>query len=80
MNTVKYYRKICNLTQEDIAKKMGMSVNSYSNKELGKSQFTKEEMISFEKIVCQTVSNISILDIFFTDKLQKLQIKSEVNR
>lgn len=45
LQTVLYgLRKERGLTQKELSKKMGISEVSYRNKELGKSEFTQDEM------------------------------------
>lgn len=59
MQTVLYgLRKKRGLTQKELSEKMGISEASYRNKELGKNEFTQDEMF--------------FLSIFFNTKMDKI--------
>ncbi|MBS4751001.1 helix-turn-helix transcriptional regulator [Carnobacteriaceae bacterium zg-ZUI78] len=51
-------RKINGLTQEELAKKMNISVVSFRNKELGKSEFTQDEMFFLSNFFNKSVDEI----------------------
>ena len=52
MQTVLYgLRKERGLTQKELAQKMGISEVSYRNKELGKSEFTQDEMFFLSRFL-----------------------------
>lgn len=42
-------RKLANLTQEDVAKILGINRQSYTNKETGKYPFTLDEMFKLSQ-------------------------------
>jgi putative transcriptional regulator len=44
------------LTQEEMAKKLGISLRSYSNKENGKTDFTASELIKISEITKTPIS------------------------
>ena len=47
MNLVSMYRRMTGKSQKYFASKLGILVNSYANKEKGKTQFTQKEMELF---------------------------------
>lgn len=53
------------LTQEQMGKKLGMSKQSYHNKEIGKYSFSDSEKVDFKNLLLPIFPNISIEDIFF---------------
>lgn len=59
------YRRLTGLTQENMAKIIGISLSSYKMKEKGLSEFKHSEMIKFYKVVQSVNPNISFEDIFF---------------
>ncbi|MCT1926331.1 helix-turn-helix transcriptional regulator [Staphylococcus pasteuri] len=66
MNKVLGYRKMLNFTQQQMAKKLKISEQAYRNKEKGKSEFKKEEMITFKNLlVSNGMKNVMLDDIFF---------------
>lgn len=65
MNKVLGYRKMLNFTQQQMAKELKISEQSYRNKEKGKTEFKKEEMLTFKNIlISKGVTNITLDDIF----------------
>lgn len=68
---LKDYRVSKGYTQKDMAKFLGISQQSYSNKELGKRDFTIKELIAIEKII-----GIGIADIYI--ELNK-EIENKLN-
>lgn len=68
MNKVKGYRNMANLTQEEMAKALNISVVSYNLKEKGEREFTQSEMVAFvEKI--KTVVPSATLDLIFMENM-----------
>ncbi|WP_267239860.1 helix-turn-helix transcriptional regulator [Staphylococcus aureus] len=66
MNKVLGYRKMLNFTQQQMAKELKISEQSYRNKEKGKTEFKKEEMLTFKSIlISKGMTNITLDDIFF---------------
>ncbi|HBC8076304.1 TPA: hypothetical protein KE315_002497 [Staphylococcus aureus] len=66
MNKVLGYRKMLNFTQQQMAKELKISEQSYRNKEKGKTEFKKEEMLTFKNIlISKGMTNITLDDIFF---------------
>ena len=72
MNLVVSYRRMTGKSQSYFASVLGISINSYANKENGKTQFTKNEMELFHKEMKKYINSISIEDIFFSNSLQKI--------
>ena len=58
--------------QTYFANVLGNSLNSYANKEKGRTQFTQKEMELFYREVKKYIKNISVEDIFFSQELQKI--------
>ncbi|PQC32084.1 helix-turn-helix transcriptional regulator [Enterococcus mundtii] len=79
MNKVSKLRKFSGLTQRELAKILDISLQSYSRKELGKTPFTDLEKIKLKKIFESDFPQITIDEIFFTEKVSKVEIK-EVKR
>lgn len=63
-NNIKIYRALHSLKQEDISKKLGITLGTYSLKESGKAQFTLGEA----KIIAD-LFNKTIDEIFFENKV-----------
>lgn len=62
---IRGYRNMLGLTQEQMGKKLGMSKQSYHNKEIGKYSFSDSEKVDFKNLLLPIFPNISIEDIFF---------------
>lgn len=65
INKIAGYRVMLQLTQKDLSKKLGISSQSYSNKENGKTSFSDGEKIKLKEIFAQISENLTIDDIFF---------------
>ena len=72
MNLIVSYRKMTGKNQTYFANVLGNSLNSYANKEKGRTQFTQKEMELFYREVKKYIKNISVEDIFFSQELQKI--------
>lgn len=59
------YRTMAGLTQKEMAKELDMSYMGYRNKELGKSEFKRDEMSKFTEIVKRAIPEITAQEIFF---------------
>ena len=68
INKIKGYRNYLNLTQEGMGQKLGISKQSYYNKETNKSSFTDEEKKKFNQI---NRTNLDI-DKSYLSKFSKL--------
>ncbi|MCW0934624.1 helix-turn-helix domain-containing protein [Streptococcus anginosus] len=64
-NTIRGYRNMLGLTQEQLGKQLGMTKQTYHNKEVGKNSFSDKEKIEFKKLLLPLFPNITIEDIFF---------------
>ena len=64
---VKSYRKFYNLTQSDMADKLGITLQNYYQKENGIREFKLSEA---KKIA--DLFGVSIEDIFFTNEVNKM--------
>ena len=65
INKVAGYRAMLGLTQRDIAKKLGISSQSYSNKENGRTPFSDKEKIKLKILFSEIDGSLTIDDIFF---------------
>ncbi|OOV36874.1 transcriptional regulator [Staphylococcus sp. MB371] len=65
INKVKGYRNYLSLTQEQMAFKLGISKQSYFNKETCRNTFNDKEKIIFKNLLTPYFPNITIEDIFF---------------
>ena len=64
-NKVAGYRTMLGLTQKDIATKLDISSQSYSNKENGKTSFNDREKIILKEIFNEIDKSLTIDTIFF---------------
>lgn len=62
---IKGYRNFLGHTQEAMGEKLGISKQSYSMKENGKTPFNDKEKIIFKNMLQEVFPNITIDDIFF---------------
>lgn len=69
MNKVLGYRKMLNKTQREIAELIGVSEQTFRNKEKGKVSFKKEEMVKFKNFLEESgLHDVTIEKIFFRIK------------
>lgn len=64
MNKVKMYRTGAGYSQEQMAKVLSISINSYRNKEEGVTEFTKSEMVAFLKEMQKKDAALTLDKIF----------------
>ena len=62
---IKHYRKILGLTQGEMARKIGISEQSYWNKENGRRVFNDREKLIVRDVLKQFFPDITVDDIFF---------------
>ncbi len=62
---VKGYRVMVGLTQQELASKLGISVQSYRNKEKGRVAFKDSEKIFIRELFGRVVKGITLEDLFF---------------
>lgn len=66
------YRKLLNITQYDMAEKIGISATSYNHKENGKKEFLQNEMILITDIIKSKIPEVTMDEIFFKKDISKL--------
>ncbi|WP_427813502.1 helix-turn-helix transcriptional regulator [Enterococcus sp. 22-H-5-01] len=59
------YRKMLGMTQQEMAKSFGISLQAYFKKENGKVAFSDQEKLLFKELLLPIFPNITIDDIFF---------------
>ncbi|ELY5748096.1 helix-turn-helix transcriptional regulator [Streptococcus uberis] len=64
-NKVRGYRTMLGLTQKEMADELGISKQSYYNKENGIVSFRDSEKIQIKNLVVQLFPSITIDEIFF---------------
>ncbi|VMK83594.1 transcriptional regulator [Streptococcus pneumoniae] len=72
-NKMRGYRNMLGLTQEKLGKKLGISKQSYYNKESGKTQFSDKEKLKIKNLLIPLFPDITIEDIFFKQKYAKVK-------
>ena len=65
MYKIRRLRVMAGFSQADIAKKFGVSAQSYSKKERGITAFTDNEKIIFTELINEVVPTETIESIFF---------------
>ncbi|MDT6120083.1 XRE family transcriptional regulator, partial [Streptococcus pneumoniae] len=54
------------LTQQQMADKLKISLQSYNNKELGKTPFNDKERLAIKSMVAEIKSDITIDELFYS--------------
>ncbi|WP_347099984.1 helix-turn-helix transcriptional regulator [Streptococcus salivarius] len=65
MTKLKGYRVMLGKTQRDMAKELNISVQSYNNKETGKTAFSDREKLAIKTMVAEVKSDITIDELFY---------------
>lgn len=65
MTKLKGYRVMLGKTQRDMAKELNISVQSYNNKETGKTAFSDREKLAIKTMVSEVKSDITIDELFY---------------
>lgn len=65
VNKVKGYRIMAGFNQIEMAKKLGVSVQSYRNKENGRVSFKDSEKVIIRDLLDKVVPGIKVDDVFF---------------
>lgn len=65
MTKLKGYRVMLGKTQRDMAKELNISVQSYNNKETGKTAFNDKEKLAIKSLVAEIKSDITIDELFY---------------
>ncbi|GAB2499602.1 transcriptional regulator [Alkalibacterium psychrotolerans] len=71
MDKVKGYRVWLGLTQKEMASKLGISRQAYSDKENGKYSFNDREKEIIRDLFKEVSNDITIDEIFFSKKVAK---------
>ena len=66
MSKLRGYRVMLGLTQQQMADKLKISLQSYNNKELGKTPFNDKERLAIKSIVAEIKSDITIDELFYS--------------
>ena len=66
------YRKMLDITQLEMAQKLGVSLTTYNHKETGKKEFNQKEMVSITDIIRLKVPNVTMDEIFFRHSIGKV--------
>lgn len=73
MNMILGYRKMLGYTQLEMAAKLGISKQSYYRKENHHVPFSDKEKLIIKEMLKPLFPNITIDDIFFTNKCHKVE-------
>lgn len=65
MTKLKGYRVMLDKTQRDMAKELNISVQSYNNKETGKTAFSDREKLAIKMMVAEVKPDITIDELFY---------------
>jgi putative transcriptional regulator len=65
INKVKGYRTMAGFNQSEMAKKLGISVQSYRNKEKGRVSFKDSEKVIIRDLLDKVIPGIKVDDVFF---------------
>ena len=66
MSKLKGYRVMLGFTQQQMADKLGISLQSYNNKELRKTPFNDKERLAIKSIVAEIKPDITIDELFYS--------------
>ena len=66
MSRLEWYLVMLGLTQQAMADKLDISLQSYNNKETGKTQFNDKEKKALKTIVAEVKSDITIDELFYS--------------
>ena len=73
MTTVVKLRKFSGLTQSDMAKELGISLQWYWQKEKGLTEFNDKEKLIIKAIFNKDFPDLTIDAIFFDDEVPKVE-------
>ena len=59
-------RVMLGFTQQQMADKLGISLQSYNNKELGKTLFNDKERLAIKSMVAEIKPDITIDELFYS--------------
>ena len=66
MDKLRGYRVMLGLTQKDMSDKLNISLQSYNNKETGKSAFNDKERLAIKSMVSENKPDITIDELFYS--------------
>ncbi|MFS9298102.1 helix-turn-helix transcriptional regulator [Streptococcus oralis] len=66
MSKLRGYRVMLGLTQQQMADKLKISLQSYNNKELGKTTFNDIERLAIKSMVAEIKPDITIDELFYS--------------
>lgn len=66
MSKLKGYRVMLGLTQQAMADKLEISLQSYNNKETGKTPFNDKERLKIKSMVSEVKPDITIDELFYS--------------
>ena len=66
MSKLRGYRVMLGLTQQQMADKLKISLQSYNNKELGKTPFNDKERLAIKSMVAKIKPDITIDELFYS--------------
>lgn len=66
MGKLRGYRVMLGLTQQQMADKLKISLQSYNNKELGKTPFNDKERLAIKSMVTELKPDITIDELFYS--------------
>ncbi len=66
-NKLKVARVAKNMTQEDVARLLGITLATYNRKELGLVDFKRSEVLNLSKVLSLSLCDVN--DIFFNGEL-----------
>lgn len=65
MTKLKGYRVMLGKTQRDMAKELNISVQSYNNKETGKTAFSDREKLAIKTMISEIKPDVTIDELFY---------------
>lgn len=66
MDKLRGYRVMLGLTQQKLADKLGITLQSYNNKETGKTPFNDREKLAIKSIIAEIRPDITIDELFYS--------------
>ena len=79
MTKLKGYRVMLDKTQRDMAKELNISVQSYNNKETGKTAFNDKEKLAIKSLVAEIKPDITIDELFYQEYDNKKSLRERPN-
>ena len=67
MSKLRGYRVMLGLTQQQMADKLNISLQSYNNKETKKTPFNDKERLAIKSMVAEIKPDITIDELFYQD-------------